>query len=382
MERLIKRKRFLLELGASDYEAEELVQYNTNRFDRSLLSAISSLPLADEPFTAAWDGYARDAEDKGVHQVLKKKLVQLAFPVKEGISHTEAYKAVTLRGEDASLCKEATGLFLCQPEKIKLFLHPTVAGKIPVIVLPDRRDFVSFVQALSFRNEPKALPDSMGACTIQGYNNWDRIKQYKTDWLRCHPGGDWILEFLDFKEKTELYRDRLIVLSDGAYSGASAEAMGLGTDEWLKKSMIIRLEHECTHYMTRRLLGSMQNNIFDELLADFRGVLEAFNEYRAVWFLTFMGLEDYPKYRIGGRLENYRGEPPLSDNAFRVLQILTVKAAINLEHIDEYYFRKNNKCNRILMLLALLDMTLEEIARESIHGDVTEHLFNMGALNI
>lgn len=139
--------------------------------------------------------------------------------------------------------------------------------------------------------------------------------------------------------------------------------MGLHTEEWLKKSLIIRLEHECTHYMTRRLLGSMQNNLLDELLADYRGIVAAFGAYRAAGFLTFMGLENYPEYRAGGRFENYRGEPPLSAGALSILQTLVYKAATNLEEIECSIAGKvTDKDDRALVVLALARMTLEELA--------------------
>ncbi len=362
MERMMQRKRFLLELGASESEAGELLQYNASRFDHSLLNAAVSLPLADELFAEVWDAYVREAEEKGVYHTLQERLVQFAFPIQEGISQSDAYRAVTLRGEDVSVYIEATGLALNHPESMKLFLHPTVAGRIPVIVISDRSDFVSLVQAISCRNEPKNVPPSMGACMVQGYNNWGRIWQAKTAWLRLNPAGDWSAEFFDFKEKKELYRDRLILLSEGAYSGVNAASPGIDEEEWLKKSLTIRLEHECTHYVTRRLLGSMQNNLFDELLADYRGIVAAFGEYRAAWFLTFMGLELYPEYR-GGRLENYRGEPPLSTGALSILRALVYKAATNLEAIERSIVGTlKDMDDRTLVVLALARMTLEELA--------------------
>ncbi len=363
MEQVMQRKQFLLELGASEEETLTLLQYNSNRFDHSLLNSDVSLPLTDEPFAAVWDGYVREAAKNGVYHTLRKSIVQFAFPIREGISQTDAYRAVTLKGADVLVCKEATGLLIHHPERIRMFLHLTAAGRVPVIVIPDRRDFVSLVQAISCRNEPKNLPASMGACTVQGYNNWGRVDHAKAEWLRLHPGGDWTLEFLSFKQKKECYQDRIILLSGGTYSGVCAASMGLDDKEWLKKSLIIRLEHECTHYMTRRVLRSMQNNLFDELLADYRGLVAAFGEYRAAPFLTFMGLENYPLYRSGGRLENYRGEPPLSGGALSILRVLVYKAAQNLEEIERSIScTVKNRAGRTLVVLALSRMTLEELA--------------------
>jgi hypothetical protein len=97
---------------------------------------------------------------------------------------------------------------------------------------------------------------------------------------------------------------------------------------------VLRLEHECVHYYTRRVWGSMRNSLHDELIADYQGIRVAAGRYRADWLLCFMGLEAAPAYRAGGRLENYLGDPPLGASSIRVLRALVCSAAANLERID------------------------------------------------
>jgi hypothetical protein len=139
--------------------------------------------------------------------------------------------------------------------------------------------------------------------------------------------------------------------------------MGLKEPEWQRLSLTIRLEHECTHYFTRRLFDSMRNNMLDELIADYRGIVAATGYYRADWFLRFLGLESFPHYREGGRLQNYRGQPPLSDGAFKILQALAIAAAENLERFDAEYADKLRDSNiQPLMLMGLTYLTLEELA--------------------
>ena len=43
----------------------------------------------------------------------------------------------------------------------------------------------------------------------------------------------------------------------------------LGIKQGDKLSFVIRAEHECTHYVTHSLLGSMSNNVLDEIIADY-----------------------------------------------------------------------------------------------------------------
>ena len=165
-----------------------------------------------------------------------------------------------------------------------------------------------------------------------------------------------------FKEK-ELYQDRFIILSAIPYSGVCADEMGLSEDEWLRLSLIIRQEHECTHYFTKRVLGSMQNRLMDELMADYMGITAALGYFRADWFLRFMGLEKFPEYIPGSRMEHYCNDANLSPGAFKGLQTITIKASQNLERIDiNCRTMLNSAKNRALLIILLAHYNLNELA--------------------
>jgi hypothetical protein len=107
----------------------------------------------------------------------------------------------------------------------------------------------------------------------------------------------------------------------------------------------------------------MRNNLLDELIADYRGIVAAIGYYRADWFLRFLGLESFPIIREEGRLQNYRGQPSLSDGAFKILQSLIKAAAENLEYFDASQVSELKTANnQVLILVALTDLTLEELA--------------------
>ena len=355
------RKQVLTTLGAENSTLEELLQYNDHPFSSHTLKFPLSFPLPSEAHISTWETYLKEASRGKVFDVLQNKLVQLNFPIRKGISQSEAYRAVTRRGISPETVTEATGLILEEPEKIQLIIYNSLAGKIPVIIVDNRHDFVSMVRALTRKNEPVTIPSSMGACMIAGYNNWDRIRRIREAWEAESPfnrgESHWQKKFKEIIPYKELYQDRFMLLSTGYYSAVSPSEFGLTKEKWKKISLIIRLEHECTHYLTRRLFSAMQNNVYDELLADFMGIVSAIGEYRADWFLRFMGLEEYPHYRSGGRLENYKGTPPLSDETFNILQSLVINAAKNLEN----FIKKSNGC-AVTTLLALTSLTLEELA--------------------
>ncbi|MBW4641614.1 MAG: hypothetical protein KME23_01050 [Goleter apudmare HA4340-LM2] len=353
--------------GASESEIQELLIYNQNVFDRPLLEDLYQ--PQSEPYLATWEQYAQESATVGAYATLKSYLVQLQFPILAGISETADYRAATRKGHSTEEMKTATGLVLLEPEQLQLYIYPTLAGAIPVIVAGNRADFVSLIQALTKRNEPQFVPDSMGSCIVAGYNNWHRVHQYQQQWLdknqnQCN-NTDWAVEWQRLIQRPELYRDRFILLSRGAYSNVTATELGLDEQQWLELSFKIRLEHECTHYVTRRWFGSMRNNILDELIADYRGIVSAIGDYRADWFLHFAGLEGFPAYRQGGRLENYRGEPPLSEAAFKVLQGLVKTAAENLEKFERKYSQSVKKSHpEMAILIALTTLRLEELASE------------------
>jgi hypothetical protein len=355
------RANVLTSAGATTEEVDELLRYNENHFKLAGSHALD-FPLADERFVKIWKGYAREVEQSGSLASLEKYLVQLRFPIQAGISTTPEYLACTRRGEAPAPSTVGSGFSWRDATRCRLEIQATAAGHIPCLIAELREDFVSLVQALARRNEPDHIPQSMGACLVAGYNNWDRIRT-----LRSHSGcteETWPQEFQRIKlHKKELYQDCFIILGSGPYSGVDAAALGLEKARWSDLSLKIRREHECAHYFSRRVFASMRNNLLDELIADYFGISSAVGRFRADWLLAFFGLEAFPHYRREGRLEYYRREPRISDGAFRVLQRLLVNAARNLEEFDQQYVPTGQHLRMqpaIFMTLAAL--TMEQIA--------------------
>ena len=364
---LASRRECLIGFGASTAEVEELLIYNHNGFQREAAPGGALPQLDSEAHVADWTRYQAEAAQIGNWPALRSRLVQFQFPVQAGISKTGNYLAATRRGALTDQMAEASGLLLQQPDDLSLTIHATIAGAIPVIIAGCRSDFVMLVQALTRRNEPEIIPDSMGAVIIGGYNNWDRVRQYRQAWTLLQTGAvseeDWQDEFQRLIPQKSLYQDRFILLSRGAYSAVPAAALGLTEADWLMRSLVLRLEHEACHYFTRRMFGSMRNNVLDELIADYQGIVGANgNAYRADWFLHFVGLESFPAYRAGGRLENYLGSPPLSAGAVVILQGLVKAAAEGLERFNRQHLSELQSQQQKYALLGLLTcFTLEEL---------------------
>lgn len=325
------RARVLESYGAHGDVLQELLAYNENTFQRLPELEGVPYPLVDEAFAATWDGYQQRSHTLGALSALKAGLRHLNFPVQAGISQDPLYRGVVMRGEPVVDCPLATGLVLQDPDGIHLRMQPTSAGRIPVITVANRCDFEQILQALLHRNEPMPIPSSMGAVMVAGYNNWDRIEQHKKKWQQSSSIGEWSEEFKRLVPRKPLYQDRFIVVSSGPYSNIPAADLQLDDDKWLNLSLEIRIIHECTHYAMKRIYGVMRNNLQDETIADAMGLVCATGSFRSDWFLRFMGLEIHPTLRPNGRLCIYRGEPPLSEAAFGILQSMLVQAAGNME---------------------------------------------------
>lgn len=356
-----QRRALLAERGVAPPVVEEVVAYTDQAFRLPEAVHELELPLEDEPHLEAWRRYREEAERSGAFDALARRLVQLRFPVEEGLSESEEYRAVTRRGAPPP----ASRLGLERPEGLRLDIHPTPAGSIPVITVEHRPDFELLVQALSCRNEPEPVPPAMGACMIAGLNNWDRIHELRRAWEAAggERDGSWWDEMARLRDHRELYQDRFILLSTGPYGAVAADELGLAEAEWRERSHAIRLDHECTHYLTLRILGSMRNNLLDELIADYAGLLAGFGEYRSEVACRVLGLSPEGEPLPGGRVGTYRGTPPLSDEAFALVCRLAGEATRNLDALF-HQAPETLREPRALgwTLLALAGRTLPELA--------------------
>lgn len=371
------------EIDVSEEVLEELSSYLESPYitdEKGEMRNLSSLtlPLEDEPHIERWSFYLDESVHSGIPaiRVLSRYIPQLRYPVEEGISNNIAYKISVRKGNFSSDdCETDQGveysdlnhLSFNNAAGINLSVEQTPSGKLPVIQTSDREDFITLVRVFTGRNEPVNVPDSMGACMIKGFNNWDRIHQLKADFIKkwqdkaentdefenisqSETVGEsgkkdqakiqedveraWKFHFTTtVKPDKTLYQDTFMLVSDGPYSAVSAEEAGLTDVEWREKSIIIRREHELTHYFARRVYGTMRNNALDEIIGDLTGTCAAFGFADRDLMLAFLGLKSFPPFTHGGRLANYLGDPPLSAKSFEVLCYIVCNAVDNFSSI-------------------------------------------------
>ncbi len=214
-------------------------------------------------------------------------------------------------------------------KSLKTGLFQSFGGRIPVMHMKDREEFEDLIRRIFYKGEKREIPSSMGAMTVRGWK--DIFGQ----------------------------NHRAVLLSDGYYSAVSSEIIGLSPEGWKEKSLIIRRTHELAHYYTLRAFGFMNTALKDELIADAMGLIEAFGEYRRDLFLRFMGLENYPQYRWGGRLQNYRPrDREMTDAEFKDFQKAAYEASGRLETLileNPFYLASEAGKLDLLNKLAAID---------------------------
>ena len=186
------------------------------------------------------------------------------------------------------ICKKLPAKFN-EPSKILIEIYNSTAGSVPVIIFDNASDFESFIVNLIYKGQRPDDIAQMGASFIFGK------------------------------------KQRFLVLSKKYYSNTAPEFVGLPSEEWREKSMILRREHECTHYYTKKFYGSASNNLHDELIADFFGIYAVFGYYKAKLFKHFMGIDGTHK----GRLSLYTSG--LSPNVRKAVEEIACRSSDWLE---------------------------------------------------
>lgn len=313
--------------------------------------------LENELFVPDWIECCLEARRAGPAAALRNMLWELNFPVAPGISKTPEYANPALAGNGAgerAFASTKEGVAWQAPERLRVFMHDSGAGLLPVIHAAEREDFVTLIRALVHRNEPAAVPASMGASFLNGYHNRQRhvraleaAEQGLLPRAACQPS---------------LWKDRLLLLTHGLYSGVPAVALGRTDAEWMERSTRLRLAHESCHYAVRRLFPRLKFGLQDELAADFAGLMEADGVFRAEAFLLFMGLEKFPAYRPGGRLENY-GKGLAADPAMlHALGAVLAAAARQVEAFFAGWPPERYARHKLAVWAALTFVPLEHLA--------------------
>jgi hypothetical protein len=372
-----EKYQFLKSFIKDDTVVEELLDYTKSKFEKT--EKISSVKL-DEPYIKTWEKYKEESLITGVFQTLKKYIAQFNFPVEQNISSTEIYKNATLRGKKEFPLE---GIQLNNPEQLDLTIYNSqLVGKVPVLMVPNPEDFKTIIRAICYKNEPQPMSDSMGAIFINGVNNWNRIEELKEYWETKSPFENWGSIFKKHVlPNPKLYKDKLIILSTKPYSGVKAKTVNIPENKWSDLSVSIRKEHECAHVFTLNNYNSISKNIYDELIADYAGIVSTLQKFDKNWMLNFLGLENYPKYREGGRFQNYLSDT-LSITAINHLQYITIRAINSIAKFDEnlgevassndYVSRIKSLCETDLLTMAM-DQGEEELMK-NYHKQLEEEL--------
>ena len=229
---------------------------------------------------------------------LSQRFPQLCLKPEKGVSQSELYRSIVRRGEQYS----GSLSHFKGSEEDSLTIAETPAGSVEIVFLKNREDFECFYQIMAEKCEPVPILRSVGASYIGGINDWSKIHAHMAEYER-NGGTDTDNEFKHFTADKRNYKTSIILLSDGFYSNIGYENTPYGKEEWLNISLGIRKYHELTHFVCRHMFPESIVPIWDELLADFYGLLCATGEYDKALALSFLGIND-ERY-TSGRLEQY-----------------------------------------------------------------------------
>ena len=266
--------------GVEPTERPAVIEYLMQRFEKETFTR-STLPLPDAPSTPDWCNYADEVRLRGSLRAL--------------LPHLQGEPAT--HGSTSGAANSSEGMFLDAPEHGTLTMEDTSAGRLPVICCGSRADFVRMVCTLARRNGAQ-VPDSMGALLINNY--WSAACQDRYLAEVISRGRAAVVKAV----KREDFRDCFAIVGPGPYSGIPSELVFLDNEEWLQMSLALRKSHECVHYLTRRLYGSMHIHLHDELLADYGAMVSVTGAFRPDWCrLFFFGAG--AQSAIPGRAESY-----------------------------------------------------------------------------
>lgn len=217
--------------------------------------------------------------------------------------------------------------------RVTMIILSTPCGSLPALCCGDRQCFEALVRNVVFRGRQGKIPATMGACLVKKYSNPNFFGE-----------------------------SPLILASASPYSGLSWSSPDCSAEQWLHKSMEIRLGHESFHYFTQRLLGTSGNRVHDEVAADFCGIVRAFDRFEPQIFDRCLGLE--PGGRVG-RLANYVGELSVDSAEYQELQRLLLSISSNLALFErETASLSSGNRDLYLMGLAICGTTLLSLGRE------------------
>jgi len=356
--------------------SDNLKSYFENKF---ILKETHKELFREDSSAMYWEQFLEKSSGE-TFEIIRKFYPQLYFQIEYGIDKSQDYINLVLKGKPLTDLKIT--LNLNAPKEISVKIYNSVYGKIPVIIIPDEEDFRTVIQSLLHKNNPVPVSLAMGAVLIKGINNWSRIHDLKNNWLKNNPFGDWNSEFsLNIIPNHTLYKDRIIILSTKPYSNVSADKLGISEKDWNLFSLSIRLEHECTHLYTLKKYGCASNNLHDELIADYIGITKTYGSYNKVWMLQFMGLEEYPKYRTGARLENYFPKSEFSEKDFKELIFYIKNAIENISAFDIIVGKIKSPADQICRIQSLCETNLIQLSSENGLNLITERYNRLYAQN-
>jgi len=254
---------------------------------------------------------------------------QLTLGLGPEIKNSELYKNIIQRG----FVPEKLELPIVSSDE-ELIEVDTPIGKTNVLYLPIREVFEYFAKVLAHKNEDVKIEKTTGAMLISGLNNWRKIEAHEKEFLKTHNSEQWDDEFDRFTADKANYKDVVLLISKGYYSAVDYTFTPYDENTWLDISKKIRIYHEISHLISRKLYPDHKDAIRDEVIADCIGIIGATGKYDSELEKMVLGLQG-DVYTAGGRLQNYVDETKLDEAVSYALSLIEKLKDYCINNMDE-----------------------------------------------
>lgn len=281
------------------------LSYGPRDREGRLAGRVRELSMEMHPAVRRWNERLAEARESGLApwRLVWESFPALQFPITEGTAEDPDYQAAKRRGRFPA--RPAIPVW-ADEGSIEVQIIGRGPISIPVVGAGAREDFVCLWRCLGKQNRPQPIPSNQGAVYFNGLINWSELNRH-LDQVRKEKGEE--ERSLEWRrllaEKGGRFREALILVSSGDYSGVAAAEMDLDPGEWRRISLELRKVHEWVHHALRQARGFVSNTLTEEIVADAIALKEVVGRKGLAKLPVVLGLDRAGSLAAPGRFVHY-----------------------------------------------------------------------------
>lgn len=230
-----------------------------------------------------------DINGDEVWKALENRYPQLRLPISEGMSKSDQYKRVALRGLEV---EDKQNNFV--PSSEDLLIHTTFeSNPVELLFIRNRENFEHFIQIMAYRCEPHEIARKSSVFTLTEVINWSKIKAHKREYLKLG-GKDWEKELDSFMSNRKNYTETLIVVGFKEEDSYENICSKLQEGKEFRVYSKIKLFTQYAGFIATRKVLRKKEKILNYLLNQCIGLVSAAGEYDIEIAKALSGYEEKP----------------------------------------------------------------------------------------